>query len=984
MPEKELNLAQKQAVEYTGGPLIIVAGAGTGKTTVITRKIRHLIDSGLAKPGEILALTFNEKAAAEIQERADESVPVGCLDMNISTFHAFCERLLEQYGLDIGLPNRFKIVTQTDAWLIIRKHLHKFNLNYYRPMGNPMRYAHEMIKHFSKCKDEMISPENYLDYAESVKLDKDEAQIEEKSRLTEIANAYHVYNRLLLDSNALDFGDLIYYANILLDKRPNILNNLQRKFKFILVDEFQDVNWAQYNLVRKLAEKGSQLTVVGDDDQSIYAFRGASVSNILRFKDDFHDAKEIVLNENYRSRQEILDKAYELIQNNNPDRLEIKLGINKKLVAGAKKSGGAIINSVIHAHHRSADDEVKFICEEIANIKEADKDAVWDDFAVLVRANSHADPVISALEKRGIPFEFMAAAGLFRQPVILDCFNFLKVIDNYRESPAIYRLLCLPFLGFKESDLQKLAYFADKQKSISYYEALKRTAEIGLSREGEAVAGKLVNLIHDGMKNARNDKPSLVLYKFLEASGYLKYLAAGDDRGDRSIVRQIHQLSQFLDYVANYEAMTPGAAVFDFVDHFNQVIDSGELGVLKQPLDTPDSVNVMTVHTAKGLEFKYVFIVNLVEERFPSRTKGEPIAIPDRLVKELLPEGDSHIEEERRLFYVAMTRARERLYLTSAADYGGVREKKLSRFLGEIGFGVAGAPAEKTAKLQKMRMPKAPSSPDLKKISAELPASFSFSQIQKYEKCPYQYKLAQILRLPVEGSPSLSFGLTMHNTLQRFYHLLKTLNDTKQESLFNTPSAINGGAAVKAPALGDLIKIYNECWISDWYKGEEQREEFFEKGTDALKEFYRENDGKWTVPVALETSFSVRIGQYLLRGRIDRVDRMGDGRLEIIDYKTGKGKEKIVGEDKEQLLIYQIALSQLPEFKAIGEPGQLTYYYINENERVSFLGTDNEIRKLEEKIDGIIDRIKTMDFGATPEKFTCAHCDFRDICDYRA
>lgn len=979
MPERKLNTAQTQAVEHVSGPLIIVAGAGTGKTTVITQKIKFLIDNKLAKPDEILALTFNEKAAAEMQDRIDEMMEIGYLDMHISTFHAFCQRLLEQFALDIGLPNRFKILTQTDAWLLVRKHLDKFNLDYYRPLSNPTRHIHELIKHFSKCKDELISPENYLSYAESAKLDKDEAEIDEKTRLKEISNAYHVYNHLLLENNALDFGDLIYYANTLLEKRPAILKRLQTKFKYILVDEFQDVNWAQYQLVKKIAEAGAQLTVVGDDDQSIYAFRGASVSNILRFKDDFPKAQEIILTENYRSNQEILDKAYELIQNNNPDRLEVKLIIDKRLKSTKLHNGK--LKHVVHAHLSTLEDEAKFVTEEIIKIKRNDDGAAWDDFAILVRANNHAEPFINSLEKNKVPYEFLAASGLFRQPVVLDCISFLKVVDNYHESTAIYRLLRLPIFKFKENDMQKFTYFAQK-KSISYYEALKRSADIKLSEEGTKISEKLVSLIHDGMKTSRDEKPTAVLYKFFESSGYLKHLASGEENSDRFIIHEIHQLNQFFNYIANYESITPGASVADFLDHFNQVIDSGDLGIIKQPNDTPDSVNILTVHTAKGLEYKYVFIVNLVEERFPTRKRGEPIEIPVELVKEQLPEGDSHFEEERRLFYVAITRAKERLYLTSADDYGGTREKKISRFLPEIGLSVTKPEITGSLKADQIAPPATAVKPA--EFVYEIPKVFSFSQIQKYEKCPYQYKLSNILGLPTEGSPSFSFGLTMHNTLEKFYSRIKELSSAVQNSLFGEP--LDGGVKqnIKVPPLEELLKLYDQCWISDWYKSKKQREDYYNKGAQILKNFYKSHENNWTIPVALETSFTAKIGANLIRGRIDRVDQMADGSLEIIDYKTGQSKDKIAGEDKEQLLIYQIAIEQLSEFANIGKPGQLTYYYLNDNQKVSFIGSDKDVKKLEANVSEIISRIRSQDFKPKPEKHVCEYCEFRNICDYRA
>lgn len=978
MTEHKLNSSQKEAVEYTGGPLIIVAGAGTGKTTVITKKIAYILEKKLATPEEILALTFTEKSAAEMSERVDAEIKLGYIDLQISTFHSFCQKILEQYGLDIGLSNKFKLLTEVDAWLLVRQNLEKFNLEYYRPLGNPTSHIHALISHFQKCKDELISPQEYLNYAEGLQADKDSVELEDKSRLTEIANAYHVYNQLLLDNNCLDFADLIFYSIKLLKERPAVLGFLQKRFKYILVDEFQDVNWAQYQLIQLLVGNKSNLTVVGDDDQSIYAFRGASVSNILRFKDDFPNAKEIVLNENYRSNQEILDQAYKLIQNNNPDRLEIKLKLDKKLKSTIKGDGE---KSVIHMHSSTIDAEVKSVIDEIVKIKKSDKKIVWDDFAILVRANNHSEPFISALEKAGIPYEFLAASGLYRQPLVLDCINFFKALDNYRESSSIYRLLNLPVWKMDDHDLQKITYNA-KKKSISFYEALKNAAQFGLSPSGVDITSKLLALIHTGIQEAKTEKPTIVLLHFLENSGMLKFLTTAEVHQNREAILQIYQLQEFFEYINRYESATPGANVANFLEHFTYIVESGDLGSLFQPVDTPDSVNIITVHKSKGLEFKYVFIVNLVEDRFPGRRRGDGIEIPPALIKEQLPEGDGHFQEERRLFYVAMTRAKERLYLTSADDYGGVRSKKVSRFLPELDFNVLKKSEEQKEKLT-MSVP-ATIKNDKGEFIYELPKAFSFSQIKSYQTCPYQYKLAHILKIPTSGTASFSFGQSMHSTMQKFYERMQVLNKAAQGSLFSLPEKIEPSSnGVKAPTLDELLALYEESWIEDWYRSKAQREEYYKMGKEILRAFYNSEQTNWRIPVSLEGGFKIKIDKYLVQGRIDRIDQLEDGRLEIIDYKTGTGKEKVEGEDKDQLLIYQIALDQLPEYSNIGRPGKLTYYYLNDNNKVSFLGTEKEIEKLKEKLVAVIEQINSGNFTATPSQRICKNCNFRDICQFR-
>lgn len=983
----KLNKAQQKAVEENNKPLLIIAGAGTGKTTVITKKIAYLIEKGLAKPEEILALTFTDKASHEMTERVDSLINLGYTDMQISTFHSFCQRILEHHGLDAGLPNQFKMLTSTDAWLLIRKYLNKFDLDYYRPLGNPGKFIHALINHFSKCKDELISPQDYLDYAKNKKTDSSaDANADEKSRLIEIAGAYQTYNQILLDHDALDFGDLIFYTIKILEKRPNILKDLQNRYKYILIDEFQDVNWSQYYLVRLLSKKAN-LCVVGDEDQSIYAFRGASVSNIMRFYKDYKDSQQVVLNENYRSGQKILDLAYTSIQNNNPDRLEVKLDINKKLKAkGAIKTG-----SVEHLHLPTVDDEVKTVIDKIVDIKKTNPDSTWDDFAILVRANNHAEPFLNALEKAGIPYEFLASKGLYRQPIILDCINFFKAINSYHESSAIYRLLRIPFFEFSENDMQKLLSFA-KKKSYSYYEVIKQGNFLKLSQKGIKTCNNLLKWIHAGMKETRYLKPTEVLVNFLDSSGYFKFLAKQENQNNREVIRQIYQLQQFLDYIRTYEDINPDATVAEFLDHMNYVVDSGDAGDMPKFDDTPDSVNVLTAHSSKGLEFPYVFIVNLVEDRFPSRRRGESIEIPEELIKEDLPEGDFHIEEERRLFYVAVTRAKEKLFLLSADNYNGVRNKKISRFLAEI----SDILNTQEIKIQKQDLinlenNKSKKNKEKAKFIYELPKTFSFSKINSYQRCPYQFKLAHVLSIPTKGGPQLSFGNTMHNTLQKFYERVIKLNSAQQESLFAKKPKVEAKdqkkeenkEKIKVPSLDELLEIYKKAWIEDWYHSKKQKQDYFKKGQDILQTFYQNHEDNWTIPVSLEGWFKIKIGDYFINGRIDRIDQINNDKMQIIDYKTGTPKEKVTGDDKNQLLLYQIATQTLPEYKHYGEVEKLTYYYLNDDSQVDFIGKDKDIEKLKEKIANTIKKIEDKNFTATPNPHICKFCDYKDICEFK-
>ncbi|MDP2909997.1 MAG: UvrD-helicase domain-containing protein, partial [bacterium] len=673
---KKLNEEQKEAVAHDKGPLLIVAGAGTGKTTVITQRIAYLIEKGMAKPDEILAVTFTEKAAGEMEERVDKLLPYGYVNLWVLTFHSFCERVLRDHALDIGLPADFKILDPTSAWLLVRQNLDKFKLDYYKTLGNPTKFIQALISHFSHCKDQEIYPEDYLEYSERLKTRDDAPEDDETERIKEVANAYHVYQKMLLENSSLDFGDLINYCLKLFQKRPLILKKYREKFKYILVDEFQDTNWAQYELIKILAEPKNNLTVCADDDQAIYRWRGASFSNIVQFKKDFPEVKQISLVKNYRSTQNILDLAYKFIKANDPDRLEYVNKINKKLLAQEKGKG-----IIEHISARSLDEEVGKTIKKILEILKKDKDAVYNDFAILVRANDAANPFTKAAERANLPYQFLASKGLYSKPAVLDVISYFKLLDNYHESPAVFRILNMPFLELSPQDIMKLTQYSQK-KTKSLYEAMEEIILIpGIPQKTQEKIVFILSLIKKHSMLAKEKAVSEILVAFLEDSGYLKYLINKDDK------EQLDLLNQFYKRVKNFEETTIEPILNNFMREIILEIESGEEGKLEfDPEQGPDMIKVMTIHGAKGLEFKYVFLANMVDKRFPTIERKDLIELPEDLIKDIKPTGDVHLQEERRICYVAMTRAKKALYFTSAEDYGGARKKKLSRFMIEMGY----------------------------------------------------------------------------------------------------------------------------------------------------------------------------------------------------------------------------------------------------------------------------------------------------------
>jgi len=1011
---EKLNKEQKEAVTFDKGPLLIVAGAGTGKTTVLTHRIAYLISEKGIKPEEILAVTFTEKAAREMGERVEKLLSFGYYDLWISTFHSFCDRILKRYGLSIGIPSNYKLLEQTGSWILIKKNFDKFNfLKEYRPLGNPTKFIQALVSHFGHCKNEGIYPENYLEHADSLKLNMDDIPVGSKSvkskdkkdlgdrqkeyeRIKEVAEAYHVYQKLLLDNNVIDFGDLINYTLKLFDKRPEILEKYRKQFRYIMVDEFQDTNWVQYELVQKLAYPENNITVVGDDDQSIMSFQGSSFNNVLRFKQDYPKSKEIVLIENYRSSQNILDLAYGFIQLNNPNRLEYQINeieeiakkakardidlktfkrISKKLKSNQEKKGAIELLGF-----ETLDDELTGVISKIWELKEMDNKATFSDFAVLTRTNESANGFSRAMERAGIPYQFVSSKGLYTNPLILDLISYLKAVLNFYDSPSFYRVLRM--MDFSPEEVSRIIQYSDK-KSIPVFEAIGDAHLLSkFTSETKVKLRKLADNLRKHYKLSKEKSMSEVFVNVINDLEYAKYIPENSEES----LKKWELIDQFFEKIKNFENSQADGSLLSFVENLQMELEAGEDGSLRMSIDSEfDAVRIMTVHSSKGLEFKYVFLANLVSRKFPSDQKRDPIDIPEALIKEVLPEGDSHIQEERRLFYVALTRAKKGLFLTWAADYGGKDLKKPSRFLIE-----AGLITEEVLNNQKFvrgsgfcikrslnngfKLESSETNGSGRDLRSFLPDHFSYSQLESFRKCPLGYKFGSIFKIPKRGKSVFSFGKTIHATLHRFVD--ESLKLSQQKDLF-------GGGDKKVFSLEELMKIYDKEWIPDWYDSPLIKKEFYEKGKVVLKKFYDdfvEKEHKILLidnEPALEKSFNLKLNDDVFVGTIDRIDDLGSG-VEIIDYKTGSPKTSLGKEEKLQLMIYAVAAK-----KVLGlNPLKMTYYYIEDGSSMSFEMDADDILKIEENVKELIQKIKRSNFKPTPG-WHCQYCDFKDICAHK-
>ncbi len=1009
MPDFKLNKEQQKAVTFSDNPLIIIAGAGTGKTRVITERVTWLINQGKAQPTEILGLTFTEKAANEMQERVDIALPLGYSEVWISTFHAFADRILKQDGIHIGLNPDYKLMNQSESYYFILSRLFDFDLKYFRPLSNPTKFVGALLKHFSRLQDEDISPSDYLDFAKI-------ADKEKYPNIDELASAYKQYVDLKLKESVFDFGDLIANTLKLFRERPNVLKTWQQKFKYVLVDEFQDTNFAQYELIKMLATDGGKapaITVVADDDQSIYRFRGAAVSNVLQFKKDFPEAQSVVLTENYRSNQQILNSSYKLIQKNNPDRLEVREKIDKKLVSASGKV--AEENPVQFNYFLKATDEAEWISEEILRLVKAPKPQSetdelplfaggqlgkrFSDIAILVRANDHSDEIIQAFRYHGIPYQFGGVKKLFLKQEVKDLINVLKVLVDYSDNVSAFGLLDFDLWEIKAQELIEVNKQA-KQFNMPIYKVLEGVAEetldIPISENTKEKIKKLVETIKKGWEGIKNNKDvGTVLLDFIKTSGYLENLTEpsknGKNTSNEDVVRKsseaenevkVQNIAKFFDFIKGFQNTSRDSGISEinrFVEYLDLVLDLGDSPFVDIDVPDIDAVHIVTVHSAKGLEFPVVFLSNVVQGRFPSANRTDQLPIPDELIKEILPQGDEHIQEERRLFYVGMTRAEDKLYVTAAQHYGtGKRKQKVSRYVVEA--------FDEEEVLEKIKSPHSyqtsifSEKAEMETLEPELaknntPANLSYSQIETYENCPKQYKYRFVLKVPTGSSPALVYGSVIHNTLKAFYEIVK-----------KTQQGFEG--FTQKPGLEKLIEIFEEKWnsmtanIGGVFKSKTYTEKMYKRGITSLEEFHKKLYSEDQRPFMLEQPFKLKIGKYCISGIIDRVDlkdrKDGQQVVEIIDYKTGKTRlQKEVDKDL-QLAIYAMAARQV--FKI--EPEKLSLMFLDEGLKIETSGEGMKKfeEKIVEKVEKVGEGIGRGDFTATPG-YICKFCDYRDICE---
>jgi DNA helicase-2/ATP-dependent DNA helicase PcrA len=628
-----LNPQQKEAVLHTEGPLLVLAGAGSGKTRVITHRIAYLIQEKGVAPWSILSLTFTNKAAREMRDRIEALIGARVLDIWSGTFHSCCVRILRREIERIGFNRDFVIYDTGDQETLIKDCLQRLG---YNDRNFPPK---QVLAYIGRAKDELISPEAYSINAAS------------DFRMRKISDIYTLYQKKLKANNALDFDDILLHTLNIFDKNPDVLAYYQDKFKYILVDEYQDTNTAQYMLVSMLAKKHRNICVVGDDDQSIYGWRGANMQNILDFEKHFHGCRVIKLEQNYRSTERILDAANNVIKNN--------YGRKPKLLWTKNLTGEPVY--VYKAFDER--DEADFTAGMVRNAV-ARGDNNYGDFAVLYRINAQSRVFEDSFMKMGIPYRIIGAHKFYDRKEIKDIIAYLRVVNNPHDDISLKRIVNVPRRGIGKVTLdraEQLAY----DNGVSIYSILLEASKLSELTRASAKIKSFTDMLVKLRSLAEYLDLTELIKSVIDQSGIIKELEQEDTIEAKTRIENIREFqSVVLDFVRNSEEEDPG--LNDFLAHVSLIADVDTMA------DEQDRVVLMTMHSAKGLEFPIVFLAGMEEGVFPSyRSIGE----------------ESEMEEERRLCYVGITRAREKLFLTftkSRTLFGNTTYNRQSRFIDEI------------------------------------------------------------------------------------------------------------------------------------------------------------------------------------------------------------------------------------------------------------------------------------------------------------
>jgi len=966
----QMNEAQRRAITHGQGPLLVIAGAGTGKTRVITERIRHLLDADASLGGEnILGLTYTKKAAGEMKSRVVRTCGERGRNVTMATFHAFCETLLKE------IDPKVTVLEDVDHWILLRRNMARLQLERYRRLAEPGQFLGDFLRFFSRCQDELVSSEDYQCYADKLEEDLraerkqlDEVtyaeRVENVALQKEIARAYKASEELLNEKKYFSFGSLITWTVALLRKDGAIRERFQQRYKHILVDEFQDTNIAQLELLQLLSPKPRNIVVVGDNDQAIYRFRGASFGSFKLFLERFAGWKtgqdsttyRVTLTENYRSTPNILRVATQVIAQN-----EVSSDFPSKVLSPTHPEGERI--RVVEL--ATEDEEALWVANELERLHRAG--SPWRDFAVLYRQHAHRDRLVEELSRRKIPF-VITRLSILEHPLVRDVLAYLRLIAKPYDDVACARVLAAPAWHLEPVDLVRLAERTRKKRGTSLYDALQSPQSELPFNPSAATLSELLEFASGQRKNLKRRTAREILGALIEWLE-IPQLAGLRDR------RYVTQLAQFLK---DWEPKSDTRSLPEFLEYLDYFEQAG--GVICLDEDVPgDAVQLMTVHGAKGLEFPHVFLLRVNHGAFPPRERSPLFEFPVKLMKEELPAGQFHIQEERRLFYVALTRAERKLTITTLTEKKGKVPTFIEDILMEpsvkrrdvLQIAPKVRPRDETASTANGANSGASLFPSLSqrpRIFSKIadwaetfhppspePLKLSASAVDNYRKCPQQFLFSRMWSLKEGPQATLTYGSVMHTTIKRVVDQLRK--------------------GVKLP-FDEVARIFETEWTSAGFEDDYQEGEYKKDGIEQLRAFHTALLENPPEILEQEKAFELPLeNNVIINGRIDQINSLGRNDVEIVDYKTGKSRKEADARRDLQLSIYAIAAKEILELN----PVRLVFHYLQNNQTQVTTRNAKQLDEAQKVIQEAAADIRAGSFLPKPG-YACRTCAYEAIC----
>jgi DNA helicase-2/ATP-dependent DNA helicase PcrA len=936
MKPSDLNPAQKQAVMHDDGPMLVVAGAGTGKTHVITTRIARLIEEGKAEPSQILALTFTEKAAGEMLDRLDTMIGWQAYQVNVMTFHAFGVQLLQRFGHHLGWSTRTEVIPDLAKLLLLKQNLGRVELSYYGPQNDILDFLQVVLDFITALQNADIDIKSYREFVEGLKPSSDwhALDIDEQHDMLKL---FELYEALKRELGVIDYHDQVQLPLQLLQQKPNIAETLRAEYRYVLVDEYQDTNAAQDALLRAIVPKGGNIFAVGDDDQAIYGFRGAKLDNILNFATNFGVSEPLALTENYRSSQQILDRAYKMIQHNDPERLEVRLGINKKLHAQTEAT------SPEFRPFLDARAEADGVATELATRIEAGEEP--STIAVLATSHAFLKNLARILRQKHVPHQLSSNVNIFEQPEMVQLWHLLRWIGMEARDEAVAQVLLGPFVSWTSDRVRRVI-----ERSSEELTTLETALE---SMTDDPGAAAIVKLLGEWRGWAKDLSVSQLCYRLIfDTEIKQRWIDAAPNTP--RMVRVFEDLQVWMQHMLQFESVALDPTLAGYLGEFPKPpeIASDEL------VGDEGGVALLTIHASKGLEFNTVIIMNNTQEAWGERSTGRRVQLPDGLVQsdtELPPE-----HERRRLLYVAMTRAKQNLIMTLPLRQAGGRVRKPSPYLAEIfeppelgtltGEKTNGTLEESLQKLQRYAPPllaEMPKRLPLEDVDGWL--TLSTSDLDLYDNCPYEFYLEKVLKIRLPLGPQASFGSLLHALFHDYY------------------ASRQSGDPFDLSQLNDRL---HDSWSSRGYATEEEATRALAVAAATLASFYQREESEKRQLRSSEEPFVLTMedAKLKIRGRIDATFTDGD-EVEVRDFKTGRARdaEKLSEKAKTslQLRTYALAIEQMT-----GKPARRVVldYIVTGTEGVGEL-TDRVLANHRTKLAEIADKIRAREFEPKRDLF---------------